>query len=83
MRLKILEKQLERRPWRRFDLKEFAQKTAGTSPAKIRRSLTKRQRSQLQKDERSRKVICGARSSKAGGKDRPLFEPVGWSDLGY
>src|SRR5260370_10201954 len=41
MRLKILEKQLENRPWRRFDLKEFAQKSVGTSPAKIRALVDK------------------------------------------
>jgi len=81
MRLKILEKQLERRPWRRFDLKEFAQKTAGASPAKIRALIDKGATFAVAEGRRIEERDLRRAFELAGGKDRPLFEPVEWSDL--
>ena len=81
MRLKILEKQLERRPWQRFDLKEFAQKTAGTSPAKIRALVDKAATFAAAEGRAIEESDMRRAFEQAGGKDRPLFEPVGWSDL--
>jgi transitional endoplasmic reticulum ATPase len=81
MRLKILEKQLENRPWRRFDLKEFAQKTAGTSPAKIRALVDKAATFAATEGRRIEESDLRRAFEQAGGKDRPPFEPVEWSDL--
>jgi len=81
MRLKILEKQLENRPWRRFDLKEFAQKTAGTSPAKIRALVDKAATFAAAEGRRIEESDLRRAFEQSGGKDRPPFEPVEWSDL--
>jgi transitional endoplasmic reticulum ATPase len=80
-RLEMLRKQLEKRPWRQFDLMPFARKTAGASPAKIRALV----------DMAATFAAGGGRKideddlrrafDEAGGKDRPLVEPVEWSDL--
>lgn len=80
-RHRILRKQLERRPWRQFDLKAFARKTAGASPAKIRAlvdtaaTFAARDARKIDEDDLRRAF------DEAGGKDRPLVEPVEWSDL--
>jgi transitional endoplasmic reticulum ATPase len=81
MRLKILEKQLENRPWRRFDLKEFAQKMAGTSPAKIRALVDKAATFAAAEGRQIEESDLRRAFEQAGGKDRPPFEPVEWSDL--
>jgi transitional endoplasmic reticulum ATPase len=80
-RLKILEKQLEKRPWRRFDLKEFARKAAGASPAKIRVLVDKAATFAAADGRRIEERDLRRAFEEAGGKDRPLFEPVEWSDL--
>ena len=81
MRLKILEKQLENRPWRRFDLKEFAQKTAGTSPAKIRALVDNAATFAAAEGRRIEESDLRRAFEQSGGKDRQPFEPVEWSDL--
>lgn len=80
-RLKILEKQLEKRPWRRFDLKEFARKTAGTSPAKIQAVVDKAATFAATAGRRIEERDLRRAFEQAGGKDRPLFESVEWADL--
>ncbi len=81
MRLKILEKQLENRPWQRFDLKEFAQTTAGTSPAKIRALVDKAATFAAAEGRRIEESDLRRAFEQSGGKDRQPFEPVEWSDL--
>ena|GEM_PF-1174979 len=81
MRLEILEKQLEKRPWRRFDLKEFARKMAGASPAKIRALVDKAATFAAAGGRRIEESDLRRALEQAGGKDRPMFEPVEWSDL--
>ncbi len=81
MRLKILEKQLEKRPWRPFDLKEFARKTAGTSPAKIRTLVDKAATFAAAEGRRIEERDLRQAFEQAGGKDRAIVEPVEWSDL--
>jgi transitional endoplasmic reticulum ATPase len=81
MRLKILEKQLEKRPWRPFDLKEFARKTAGTSPAKIRALVDKAATLAAAEGRRIEERDLRQAFDQAGGKDRGLLEPVEWTDL--
>lgn len=80
-RERMFEAQLRARPWRVFGLRDFARRTPGASGAKIR-SLVERA------------AMCAAREGRKieardlqkaleeyGGKDRPLFQPVGWEDL--
>ncbi len=80
-RLKILEKQLENRPWCRFDLREFARRTPGASAAKLRTlvdraaSIAATEGRQIEERDIRRAL------DEAGGKDRPLFQPVQWADL--
>jgi transitional endoplasmic reticulum ATPase len=80
-RLKIFETQLSQRPWHRFDLQEFARKTPGASPAKIRALVD--QAAAFAADEgRNIEEHDLLRALKAGGgKDRPLVEPVEWQDI--
>jgi SpoVK/Ycf46/Vps4 family AAA+-type ATPase len=81
MRLEILHKQLEKRPWRRFDLKESARKTVGASPAKIRALVDKAATFAATGGRRIEESDLRRALEQAGGKDRPMFEPVEWSDL--
>jgi transitional endoplasmic reticulum ATPase len=80
-RLKVFETQLSQRPWNRFDLQEFARKTPGASPAKIRALVD--QAAAFAADEgRNIEEHDLLRALKAGGgKDRPLVPPVQWQDI--
>ncbi|MGH9375108.1 MAG: AAA family ATPase, partial [Terriglobia bacterium] len=81
MRLQILEKQLEKRPWRPFDLKKFARKTTGASPAKIRALVDKAATLAASEGRRIEERDLEQALEQTGGKDRGLLEPVEWSDL--
>ncbi|MCI0718598.1 MAG: AAA family ATPase, partial [Acidobacteria bacterium] len=80
-RLEILAKQLESRPWRRFDLREFARRTPGASAAKLRSlvdhaaGFAAAEGRQIEERDMRRAL------DEAGGKDRPLFQLVHWADL--
>lgn len=80
-RLEILAKQLESRPWRRFDLREFARRTPGASAAQLRTlvdhaaSIAAAEGRQIEERDMRRAL------DEAGGKDRPLFQLVHWADL--
>ena len=80
-RLEVLRKQLEKRPWRRFDLREFARKTAGASPAKIRALVDKAATFAATEGRKIEERDLRQAFEQTGGKDRPLFEPVEWSDV--
>lgn len=80
-RLEILRKQLEKRPWRRFDLKQFGRKTSGASPAKIRALVDKAASFAAADGRKIEESDLRRAFERAGGKDRPLVEPVEWSDL--
>jgi transitional endoplasmic reticulum ATPase len=80
-RLRMFEKHLEKRPWQRFDLQEFAARTPGASAAKIR-GLVERAASFAATERRKIEARDLRRAlDEAGGKDRPLFQPVCWHDL--
>jgi transitional endoplasmic reticulum ATPase len=81
MRLKILEKQLEKRPWRPFDLREFARRAAGASPAKIGALVDKAATLAAAEWRRIEENDLRRAFDQAGGKDRGLLEPVEWTDL--
>ncbi len=80
-RHRILEKHLEHRPWCRFDLQEFARRTPGASPARLRAlvdqaaSFAAAEGRQIEERDMRRAL------DEAGGRDRPLFQPVRWVDL--
>jgi transitional endoplasmic reticulum ATPase len=80
-RLKILETLFERKPWERFDLREFARRTPGASAAKLR-ALVDRAASFAAAEGRKIEERDMRRAlDEAGGKDRPLFQPVYWNEL--
>lgn len=80
-RLKMFERHLEKRPWQRFDLREFAARTPGASAAKIR-ALVDRAASFAATEGRKIEARDLRRAlDDAGGKDRPLFQPAYWHDL--
>ena len=80
-RVKILEAQLSKKPWKRFDLQEFARRTPGASAAKLR-ALVDQAAAYALTDNRKieaedlRRAIDGS-----GGKDRPLLERVEWDEV--
>src|ERR1017187_8996385 len=80
-RARIFEAQLLKRPWRRCNLNEFAQRTPGASAARIK-SLVDRASAIAAAENRhieERDLRCAL--DDAGGRDRPLFQPVEWHDL--
>ena len=80
-RLKIFEAQLAGKPWRRFELQEFARKSPGASAAKIRALVD--QAAAFAADEGRKIEGRDLRRSfeEGGGKDRPLVQPVQWQDI--
>ncbi|MCI0624880.1 MAG: AAA family ATPase [Acidobacteria bacterium] len=80
-RLRILETLFKRKPWERFDLREFARGTPGASAAKLR-ALVDRAASFAATEGRWIEERDMRRAlDEAGGKDRPLFQPVYWHEL--
>lgn len=81
LRLKILRTLLSDKPAKSIDLEEFARKTPGASPAKLRGLV----------DQAASYALAGNRKIQAedlrraiedsGGKDRPRLEPVEWNDV--
>lgn len=80
-RVKILEAQLTKKPWKRFDLQEFARQMPGASAAKLR-ALVDQAASYALADNRRidaddlRRALNGN-----GGKDRPQIERVEWDEV--
>ena len=80
-RRKILAAQLATRPWKFFDLEEFANKTVGWSAARLQALVN---RAALIAAESSREIEAGdlrRALEQSGGKDRPAFKPVEWGEL--
>ena len=80
-REKIFEVQFLNRPWRRFDLKEFARDTPGATAARIKllvnqAALIAAEQNRLIETRDLRRAL-----EQSGGTDRPLFETVQWEDL--
>jgi len=80
-RLNILEKHLEKRPWRRFDLREFARRTPGASAAKIRALVDQAASFAAAEGRKIEERDMRRALDEAGGRDRPLCPPVRWADL--
>jgi len=80
-RLKILETQLSKKPWKRFDLQEFAHRTPGASAAKLQ-ALVDQAANYALMDNRKIEAQDLRRAVDAnGGKDRPQLERVDWNDV--
>ena len=80
-RLKILEVQLSKKPWKRFELQEFAHRTPGASAAKLR-ALVDQAANYALMDNRKIEAQDLRRAVDAnGGKDRPQLERVDWTDV--
>ncbi len=80
-RLKILESQLAKKPWRGFELQEFARKTPGASAAKLKALVDQAAAFAAEEDRKIEEGDLRRATEQAGGKDRPFFQPVQWEDL--
>ena len=80
-RLKILESQLAGKPWRRFELQEFARKTPGASAAKIKALVDQAAAFAAEDGRKIEEPDLRRAIETSGGKDRPFFQPVHWEDV--
>ncbi|HZL70656.1 MAG TPA: AAA family ATPase [Candidatus Limnocylindrales bacterium] len=80
-RVEILEAQLSKKPWKRFDLQDFARRTPGASAAKLR-ALVDQAANYALTDNRKIEAKDLRRAMEGnGGKDRPQLERVEWNDV--
>jgi transitional endoplasmic reticulum ATPase len=80
-RAKILEAQLSRKPWKRFDLQEFARRTPGASAAKLRALVDQAANYALTDNRKIDAKDLQRALDGNGGKDRPQLERVEWNDV--
>jgi transitional endoplasmic reticulum ATPase len=80
-RIKILEAQLTRKPWKRFDLQEFARQTPGASAAKLRALVDQAANYALTDNRKIEARDLQRALDGNGGKDRPQLERVEWDDV--
>jgi SpoVK/Ycf46/Vps4 family AAA+-type ATPase len=80
-RVNIFEVQLSKKPWSRFDLQEFARKTPGVSAARIRALVDQAAAFAADEGRNIEARDLGRALEEAGGRDRPLVQPVQWEDI--
>jgi transitional endoplasmic reticulum ATPase len=80
-RVKILEAQLSRKPWKRFSLQEFARRTPGASAAKLRALVDQAANYALTDNRKIEAKDLQRALDGNGGKDRPQLEHVEWNDV--
>ncbi len=80
-RVKILEAQLSKKPWKRFDLQEFARQTPGASAAKLRALVDQAANYALTDNRKIEAKDLQRAMDGNGGKDRPNLERVEWNDV--
>ena len=80
-RVKILEAQLSKKPWKRFDLQEFAHRTPGASAAKLRAIVDQAANYALTDNRKIEAKDLQRALDENGGKDRPQLERVEWSEV--
>ena len=80
-RVKILEAQLSKKPWKRFDLQEFARRTPGASAAKLRALVDQAANYALTDNRKIEAKDLQLALDGNGGKDRPQLERVEWNDV--
>lgn len=80
-RIKILQAQLSRKPWKRFDLREFARRTPGASASKIRAIVDQAASYAVANDRKIEAGDLRRAIDGGGGKDRPQLERVEWDEI--
>jgi transitional endoplasmic reticulum ATPase len=80
-RKRIFEAQLSSKPWKPFALDQFARRTPGASAAKIKSLVDRAASFAAEQSRRIEERDLLRALDETGGKDRPLFQPVEWSDL--
>jgi transitional endoplasmic reticulum ATPase len=80
-RIKILEAQLSKKPWKRFDLREFARRIPGVSAAKLRALVDEAASYAVAKDRRIEAEDLRRAMNGSGGKDRPQLDRVEWDEV--
>ncbi|MGI8746105.1 MAG: hypothetical protein ACR2NN_26695 [Bryobacteraceae bacterium] len=80
-RKRIFEAQLSSKPWKPFALDQFARRTPGASAAKIKSVVDRAASFAAEQDRKIGESDLRRALDETGGKDRPLFQPVEWSDL--
>jgi transitional endoplasmic reticulum ATPase len=80
-RTKILEAQLSKMPWKRFDLQEFARRMPGASPARLRAIVDQAAGYALAANRRIESEDLSRALHENGGKDRPQIERVDWDEV--
>jgi transitional endoplasmic reticulum ATPase len=80
-RVKILEAQLSKKPWRRFDLQDFARRTPGASAAKLRALIDQAANYALTDNRKIEAKDLQRALDGNGGRDRPQMERVEWDDI--
>ena len=80
-RMKILEAQLSKKPWKRFDLQEFARRTPGASAAKLRALVDQAATYALADNRKIQSEDLSRAINGNGGKDRPQLERVEWDEV--
>lgn len=80
-RAKILEAQLSKMPWKRFDLQEFARRMPGASPAKLRAIVDQAAGYALAANRRVQPEDLSRALHENGGKDRPQIERMDWDEV--
>jgi transitional endoplasmic reticulum ATPase len=80
-RVKILEAQLSKKPWKRFELQEFARQTPGASAAKLRALVDQAANYALTDNRKIEAKDLQRAMDGNGGRDRPQLERVEWNDV--
>src|SRR5208282_1669928 len=80
-RVKILDAQLTRKPWKRFDLQEFARQTPGASAAKLHALVDQAANYALTDNRKIEAKDLQRALDGNGGRDRPQLESVEWDDV--
>ena len=80
-RAKILEAQLSRKPWKRFDLQKFARQTPGASAAKLRALVDQAANYALADNRKIEAQDLERALDGNGGRDRPQLERVEWDEV--
>jgi transitional endoplasmic reticulum ATPase len=80
-RMRILEAQLSKKPWKHFDLQEFAYRTPGASAAKLRALVDQAANYALTDNRKIEAKDLQRALDGSGGKDRPQIERVEWDDV--
>jgi transitional endoplasmic reticulum ATPase len=80
-RTKIVEAQLSKMRWKKFNLQEFARRTLGASPARLRAIVDQAAGYALADNRQIGAEDLSRALHENGGKDRPEIERVDWDEV--